>query len=156
MERASRADFLSDLAGEVKDAVLDVGGATRNALRGGPHTSTRYADTVGKLQASIARLQAAARDPGAKEAARRVAASADSYRRVVAAALRERGAGHSERAAARFVDRDYARATLQLRNAVSAFDNTAHDDQLGALSALNRLWKSSLLLLVIAAAGRPW
>jgi two-component system, sensor histidine kinase and response regulator len=152
--QAGHSDFLSEVARDVEDSALDVANATRNIARGTVSSAMDYARSVGAMRANLARLdEAAAPEESTREAALEVRASADNLMRLIETAVRDTQRNRMDEALRAVTDHTFSDATVSLRTKTRAFDDSAHEDEVHELAALDRSWKSSLAFLAIALAG---
>jgi PAS domain S-box-containing protein len=151
---ANHSDFLSEVARDVEESALDVGNATRNIARGTVSAAMDYARSVGTMRASLSRLEeAAAPDESTRQAALEVRASAATFMRLVEIAVRDTQRNHMDEAMRVLTDHNFTAATVGLRAKTRAFDDGAHNDEVGELASLDRAEKSSLAFMAIALAG---
>jgi PAS domain S-box-containing protein len=152
--RASHSSLLSEVAHDVEETALDAATATRSLASGNANAALEYAQTIGTLHVNVNRLEdVASTDAGTREAAGRVTASVKAYVQLVDSAVIDTRRDHLDRALQVMTSGEFSNATDQLRTDTRAFDDRAHADELDALAALDRLSKSSLILLSLGVAG---
>jgi PAS domain S-box-containing protein len=152
--RASRADFLSQIARQVEENALDVRRLVRSAGRGAPAELAEYPAAVRQLRESAAHLSALSlRDVQTREQAARVRADVDAVLWITDRSMLETTRRRYGTAFAVATGVLADQGVFRLRRDVAAFDNTAHSHELEALSALDRLWRLSLTLLALAVVA---
>ena len=155
--RAAYSDGLSGAARDVEDAALDVGFEARRSVRDRKRGNVLYLQLLYPLKASATRLEGLAdSDSTTRIAASIVTANVFAYLQVTDAAVSDAQNGHPERSIAALGSTRFSDLARGLRESVRSFDGRAHVDEVESLGALDRLWKSSLVLLVVAvlaAAG---
>jgi PAS domain S-box-containing protein len=154
VQRASRSDFLSEVAHDIEENSVDASLATRNAARGVPGAKLEYTQLMSELAEHVDSLQVLAADEAApRKAARQVSASVATFSRLGIAVIKGASNGHFDREFASPTGRAFGVAAVAVRHSVRTFDDIAHADELTALAAIAALRDSSFLLLLLLIAG---
>jgi two-component system sensor histidine kinase/response regulator len=154
VQRASRSDFMSEVADGVEENSLDLALETRNAMRGVPGALLEFAQTKNAIDDNVNHLRTlSAGDPSTERAAERVAAAVSTFTQIGNSVIREAQQHTFDRAFASPNGRAFGQAAVAVRASLRTYDDIEHSDVLTSLAALQDLWKSSLLLLALVIGG---